>query len=60
MPYCSIFNGLSLALGDDLEGWDRGRRGRLRREGIYIRLSIKLNKIYIYVCTYIYIYVNYD
>ena len=26
----------SLALGDDLEGWDTGRGGRLGREGMYI------------------------
>ena len=31
---------LSAGLCDDPEGWDVGRRGRLKREGIYIYIYI--------------------
>ena len=30
----------SSALGDDLEGWDGGVRGALKREGIYVYLEL--------------------
>ena len=40
-------------LCDDVEGWDAGRRGKVKREGIYIYIYI----IYICICLYIYIYI---
>ena len=45
---CSIAQELSLVPCDDLEGWDRVGDARLRREGIYIDISM-------YLCLY-----NYD
>ena len=48
-----IHRELSLVLCDDLEGWNRGVHGRLKRDGIYIYIYI-----YIYTHTYIYIHTH--
>ena len=38
----------SLVLCDDLEGWDEGKGGRLKREGRYIYMYIyMLHNIYV-------------
>ena len=38
----SCYRDLSLVLCDDLEGWDLGVGGRLKREGIYVYLQLIL------------------
>ena len=55
MGNCCITQGARLALYDDLEGWDRRKKGHSQGRGD------TYTHIYIYVYIYIYIYIyNYD
>ena len=40
MESCCVAQGAQTALCDDLEGWDGGVGGRLKREGIYVYLLL--------------------